>query len=66
VETLAELPLIGDQVVCLSHDRHAGQKPAIGAPPPSELTVAHTPGLQNLIRCDLNHMRLPRAKLGLY
>ena len=30
METLAELPFVGDQVVCLSHDQAARSGPAIG------------------------------------
>ena len=42
VETLAELPFIGDEVVCLSHDRAARSGPAgIGGWLPTAVSSPH-------------------------
>ena len=38
METLAELPFIGDQVVCLSHDQAGGE---VGGAPSSSLVLCY-------------------------
>jgi hypothetical protein len=57
VETLAELPFIGDQIVCLSHDQAARSGTCVGGGDYScrDGATIGAPGLR-----DLSRLRLPR------